>query len=224
LRAIGTYWPVGKLVEALLWDVAFYRHSGGGVTLSGGECTMFPGYMQDLLGRLKARDIHVAIETSGYFEWDVFSDKILPCLDLILFDLKIADRTACMRHTGRSNEKALENLHRLLARRSVQVHPRIPLIPGITDKRENLSAIVACLCEAGASSVSLLPYNPLGMPTYARLGKPMPDLPLGFMQLESERRVVEMVREIVKDIQTQKEQGRQAAQREAPHWTVEASP
>ena len=202
LRVIGTYWPVKKLVEALLRDAAFYRHSGGGVTLSGGECTMFPRYLQDLLWRLKARTVHVAIETSGYFEWDAFSDKIFPHLDLILFDLKIADRTACMSYTGRPNDKALENLRRLLAQGSVQVHPRIPLVPGITDTRENLTAIVACLCEAGARSVSLLPYNPLGMPMYARLGRPVPDLPLSFTQPEGERRVAEMFREIVKNKQT----------------------
>jgi pyruvate formate lyase activating enzyme len=214
---------VEKLAEVLLRDVAFYRQSGGGVTLSGGECTMFPGYVQDLLWRLKARNVHVAIETSGYFEWDAFSDKILPHLGLILFDLKIADRTACMSYTGRPNDKALENLHRLLTQSSVQVYPRIPLVPGITDTRENLTAIVACLCEAGARSVSLLPYNPLGMPMYARLGRPMPDLPLGFTQPECERRVVEMFREIVRDMQTQMEQGQQDAPKEGPHCTVEVS-
>ena len=199
LRAIGTYWPVEKLAEVLLRDAAFYRHSGGGVTLSGGECTIFPGYLQDLLRQLRAGNVHVAIETSGYFEWDAFSDKILPHLDLILFDFKIADRKACVRYTGWPNDKALENLRSLLAQSSVQVHPRIPLVPGITDTRENLTAAVACLCEAGARTVSLLPYNPLGMLMYARLGRPMPDLPLSFIQPECERRVAEMFLEIVKD-------------------------
>ena len=79
------------MTEILLRDISFYRHSGGGVTLSGGECTMYPDYLEALLQRLKANNIHTALETSGYFEYDVFSKKIFPYIDLIYYDIKIAD-------------------------------------------------------------------------------------------------------------------------------------
>ncbi len=197
LRTIGTYWPVEKLAETLLRDVAFYRHSGGGVTLSGGECTMFPGYVADLLRRLKARNIHVAIETSGYFEWKVFSCKVLPHLDMVLFDLKLADRAESIRYLGQSNETILNNLRRLLAQDTVAVRARTPLIPGITDRYGNLAAIVDFLRSAGAHNVSLLPYNPLGLAMYRRLGRHVPDLPSCFTPVAREQELFKMFRSII---------------------------
>ncbi len=197
LRMIGMYWPVEKLAEALLRDVAFYRHSAGGVTLSGGECTMFPSYVEDLLRRLKAHNIHVAIETSGFFEWKVFSRKILPHLDLVLFDLKLADSAASLRYLGQSNETILHNLRRLLSQDTVEVRVRTPLIPGITDSYGNLAAIVDFLRAAGAHNVSLLPYNPLGLAMYRRLGRHVPDLPSSFTAPEREQELFRIFRGII---------------------------
>ena len=197
LRMIGTYWPAEELADALMRDATFYRHSGGGATLSGGECTMFPGFVQDVLRRLKAHNIHAAIETSGYFEWKVFSRKILPHLDLVLFDLKLADRAESIRYLGQSNQTILHNLRRLLAQETVEVRLRIPLIPGITDRYGNLAAIVALLRAAGAHDASLLPYNPLGLAMYRRLGKHVPDLPSRFTAPEREHELLQMFRGII---------------------------
>ncbi len=199
LRAIGTYWPVNELAEALLRDVSFYRHSGGGVTLSGGECTMFPGYVADLLWQLKKRNVHVAIETSGYFNWEIFSHKILPRLNLVLFDLKLADREQSIRYLGQSNQTILTNLRRLLAQDVVEVQVRIPMIPGITDGCGNLAALVGILRAAGARSVSLLPYNPLGLAMYPRLGRTVPDLPADFNKPSREQELLDIFRRIVRE-------------------------
>jgi pyruvate formate lyase activating enzyme len=76
LRLIGAYYPVEVLTELLLRDLPFYRHSGGGVTLSGGEPTLYPDYLEPLLKRLKARGIHLTLETSGYFDYEPFKQKI----------------------------------------------------------------------------------------------------------------------------------------------------
>jgi len=189
LRLIGAWWPVEKLAQWLARDLPFYRHSGGGVTLSGGECTMFPDYIEALGRALQARGIHLALETSGYFDWDAFERQILPYLDLVLFDVKLL---------AGSNPAIRENLQRLLTQPAVEVRPRIPLIPGVTDSRESLAAIVDCLCRLGAREVSLLPYNPLGLAMYARLGKPTPALPQSFMTPEAERRVVETFRALIR--------------------------
>lgn len=197
LRLIGRYWPVESLVDLLLRDVAFYRHSGGGVTFSGGECTMFPDYLSAALERLKARQVHTAVETSGSFDYETFRDRLLPYLDLILFDVKLADTAASLRYLGHSNQRAFENLRRLLAEGGVEIHPRIPLIPGITDGEENLKTIVETLRGFGARDVELLPYNPLGLEMYSQLGRSVPDVPLGFPDPEREKEVVEMFRSTV---------------------------
>lgn len=198
LRKIGQFYPVDSLVEILMRDLPFYRHSGGGVTLSGGECTLYPNYLESLLKRLKARQIHLVLETCGYFSYDIFKQKILPYLDLIYYDIKIADSEIHQKYTGKTNRKILDNLYRLLQEKPAAVHPRIPLIPGITATSDNLAAIVDLLCEAGAENVSLLPYNPLGIEMAVSLGRIRPHLPERFMSPDEEKEIHDMFQMVLK--------------------------
>lgn len=197
LRRIGTFYPVETLAELLLRDLPFYRHSGGGVTLSGGECTLYPYYLESLLKILKARGVHVVLETSGDFEYVIFREKVLPFIDMIYYDVKFADSRAYRQYTGRSNQRIIENFLCLLREGGVTVHPRIPVIPGITATRENFSGIVGFLCEAGAENVSLLPYNPMGFEMAVSLGRPRSILPDGFMKREEEREVYNLFKMIL---------------------------
>lgn len=197
LRLIGQYYPVEDLVEILLRDLPFYRHSNGGVTLSGGECTLYPNYLGSLLKSLKARQIHLVLETNGYFNFDVFSRKILPYVDLVYFDVKIADPETHQKHTGKGNHKIFDNLTRLLREKPAAVQPRIPLVPGITTSRENLSSIVGLLREAGAKNISLLPYNPLGIEMAVSLGRSRPILPERFMTPDEEMTIHNTFRNII---------------------------
>ena len=199
LRPIGSYYPVEKLAGLLLRDYAFYRHSGGGVTLSGGECTLYPDYLESLLDLLKARAVHVALETSGDFDFVPFEEKILPHIDLLYFDLKIADPSVHRKVTGRSNTRILDNFRRLLAVQPKKVNARVPVVPGITATRENFAAIVDFLYETGADRVSLLPYNPLGMEMHGSLGRPKPCLPDGFMTPNQETEIRILFQGIIAD-------------------------
>ncbi len=199
LRLIGSYYPTETLCEILLRDLPFYRHSGGGVTLSGGECTVHPDYLERLLKLLKANGIHVTLETSGYFDYRAFRKKILPYVDLIYYDIKIADPQAHRRYIGKSNRKILANLHLLLQEKGVEVHPRVPLVPGVTATEENLSGILDVLCEIGARDVSLLPYNPLGIEIATSLGRPKPPLPEGFMKPDEEEEIVALFRKLLQE-------------------------
>jgi pyruvate formate lyase activating enzyme len=181
-------------------DVPFYRHSGGGVTLSGGECTLYPKYIESLLRKLKARQVHTVLETCGYFNFDSFSRRILPYIDLIYYDVKIADPRSHKKHTGKTNEKILDNLRRLLLEKTTVVCPRIPLIPDITATRDNLSAIVNLLVGAGAENVSLLPYNPMGIEMAVNLGRPRPHLPERFMSPDEEKEIHDTFQMVLKVI------------------------
>jgi pyruvate formate lyase activating enzyme len=201
LTTIGQYYPVDSLVEILMRDLPFYRHSGGGVTLSGGECTLYPNYLESLLENLKVRQVHIVLETCGYFNFEVFRRKILPYIDLIYYDVKIADAGMHRAYTGKANGKILGNLRRLLLEKPALVHPRIPLIPGITATEENLSAIVSLLVEAGAESVSLLPYNPMGIEMALKLGGAKPHLPERFMSPDEEKGIHDMFQMVLEDKQ-----------------------
>jgi pyruvate formate lyase activating enzyme len=174
LALIGQRLSVDEIVDVVMRDEPYYRHSGGGVTLSGGECTAFPEFAGELLAGLVSRGISAAIETCGEFFYPQFAQWILPHVDPILFDVKLADDEAHVRFTGRSNQRIWANLARLLALVPERVQPRIPLIPGVTATRENLAAVAARLAELGARSLTLLPYNPLGVTMAESLGRPAP--------------------------------------------------
>jgi len=171
---IGQRLSLDEIMDVVMRDEPYYRHSGGGVTLSGGECTAFPEFAGELLARLRGRGISAAIETCGEFSYPQFAQWILPHVDPILFDVKLADDEAHVRFTGRSNQRIWANLARLLALVPERVQPRIPLIPGVTATRENLAALAARLAELGARSLTLLPYNPLGVTMAESLGRPAP--------------------------------------------------
>ena len=197
LMLLGTYFPANTLAEILLRDLPFYRHSGGGVTLSGGECTIYPDYVESVLRSLKSRAIHVVLETAGYFEYDTFKQKILPYVDLIYYDIKIAESWAHNHYIGKPNQRIFDNFCRLIDEKSVEVHPRIPLVPGITATRENLSSIIDFLWKAGADNVSLLPYNPMGIEMAVSLGRPKTPVPNKFMKPDEQNEIYSLFSEII---------------------------
>jgi pyruvate formate lyase activating enzyme len=201
LRIIGRTYQVDELLSLLLRDEPFYRHSGGGVTFSGGECTLYPDYLAAIGTRLKAAGIHVAIQTSGMFAWRTFRERILPWVDLVFYDLKIVDPDVCRRVTGASSRTVLDNLIRLLEAKVV-VQPTVPLIPGITATPSNLSDLVAFLQQVGAPNIAPRPWNPLGIESYRQLGRvyPGPDLPERFLTPDEERRLLDLLRATMSEL------------------------
>lgn len=146
----------------------FFDHSGGGVTLTGGEVTCQLGFSRAVLAGCKARGIHTAIETNGACPWEDLR-QLLPYSDLVLYDLKLMDEAAQRRWTGASNRQVLENAARL---GGSNVEVRVPLIPGITDTDENLAAIFAFMGRVGLRRVALLPYNASSAAKYEWLDLP----------------------------------------------------
>lgn len=186
LALMGRPYTVDELVELLLRDEPYYRHSGGGVTFSGGECTLFPDYLEALARALRARGIHTTAQTCGEFASAVFIDRLLPHLDLICIDLKFANPALHLAHTGHDNQRILRNLTLLMEKAPERVQVRIPLVPGITATAENLAGLATCLRERGVRRVVLLPYNPLGRKMAAQLGRPEPATPERFMTREEQ--------------------------------------
>jgi pyruvate formate lyase activating enzyme len=175
-----------ELLERLLRDRVFYKVSGGGVTLSGGEPTLWPEYAGHLLRRLKQEGIQTALQTCGYFDYSAFKQEMLPWLDLIMYDLKLINAEHHLKWTGQDNQRIMENFTRLLDA-PVEMIPRIPLIPGFTTPEENLEGISSFLKDNGVRTCSLLPYNPLGLSKWENLGKNKPALPSSWMEKFQEK-------------------------------------
>lgn len=199
LRVVGKYYPPDALAEILLRDLPFYRHSGGGVTLSGGEATLYPDYLESLLALLKRSQVQVALQTCGFFDYAPFARQVLPYLDVIYYDIKVADPKVHRRHTGRDNRRILDNFRQLAKGSRVPVHARVPLVPGITDGRENLLAVAEVLRGSGAKDVMLLPYNPLGIEMATCLGRSSPPLPPTFMNPEDEKEIFDWFQRLLAD-------------------------
>jgi pyruvate formate lyase activating enzyme len=171
LRLIGRFYAVDELLEILLRDRTFYKVSGGGVTLSGGEPTLYLDYGAEILGRLKDLGIHTALQTNGCFLWEEFRQKLLPQVDLVMMDLKLADGKKHREYTGQDNSLIFANLRNFLEENPQRVFLRIPLIPGFTATSENLQALSQLLQELGVKRCSLLPYNPTWFHKAESIGK-----------------------------------------------------
>jgi pyruvate formate lyase activating enzyme len=135
-----------ELMETICNDKTFFDTSGGGVTFSGGEPLLYPQYLRDVCLLLKEHGVHCAVETSGYFEEDIFSLGLDSLIDLFLFDLKIMNANDHFKATGVLNELIHKNMRRL-AGMGKELWATIPLIPGYTLTEENLSAVAALLTE-----------------------------------------------------------------------------
>jgi pyruvate formate lyase activating enzyme len=179
---IGKYYSPGELIEILLADRVFYETSGGGVTFSGGEPTFHMSYVSAVTKSLKQSGIHVAMETSGAFKYDLFASAMLPYIDLVYFDLKLMDNRAYKHFVGGDNRLPLDNFRRLCNLNSVEVVATVPLIPGITTTHSNLRATARLIEEAGCRLWIVRPYNPGGISKRLRLGRrsgtDMPESPM----------------------------------------------
>ena len=171
LDLIGRPYMVDELVEILLRDRFFYETSNGGVTLSGGEPTVQMKFSGQLLKLLKKKGVHTAVQTCGYFSWSDFEKILLDNVDLILFDVKIADSVAHREVVGKKNDVIWDNLKRLAAQRPSDIVARIPLIPGYTANEENMTRIASRLYTLRIQSISLLPYNSYGLDKCEKVGR-----------------------------------------------------
>lgn len=166
----GKPYTVEEVLRVCLQDRDFYEESGGGVTLSGGEPLAQPDFAVELLQALKAHGLHTAIETTGFAPEETFA-RLLPFLDLYLFDCKQYDSEAHKGATGVSNDLIARNLKAAIDA-GKQVIIRIPVIPGFNDALEDAAGFCAHLKSLGAKDVNLLPFHQFGEKKYEFLSKP----------------------------------------------------
>jgi pyruvate formate lyase activating enzyme len=170
LEPFGRYYTVEEMFEFLKKDMPFYRSSGGGITIGGGEATWQPDFVLPLIKKCHDAGIHVAIDTCGYVS-DERGVQVLVDADLILFDIKGIDPEHHKENTGVSNELIWKNL-RLLGEIGKPVIIRLPIIPGYTDSEENLRLTAEKMREISSIiRVDILPVHQFGKVKYEQIGK-----------------------------------------------------
>lgn len=160
LRLVGEQMTPTSLMAILLRDKVYYQNSGGGVTFSGGEPTLYPKFMAEILQRCKQEKIHTTLETCGSFSFERWH-PLFTNIDLIYFDLKIIDREKHQSHTRFDNTRILENARQLKAHK-LPVEFRVTLVQGITDTDKNIHELIDFLKSIHAEQIHLLRYHNMG--------------------------------------------------------------
>ncbi len=174
----GRIVTVKDVLAELERDEPFYRNSGGGITLGGGEPCSQPEFARALLAECKSRGWHTCLDTSGYLSWDVL-ESLLEFTDLVLYDLKHMDPGKHELYTGVDNNLILENLDRAIDA-GKEVIVRVPLVPGVNDAPEDIDAFLKHVCSHNIKGLTFLPYHRLGTAKYNQLG-----LEYGLSDIES---------------------------------------
>jgi pyruvate formate lyase activating enzyme len=172
---IGEELGPDELIDEVSRDRPFYEDSGGGVTLSGGEPLLQIDPVEAFCSRCREEGLSVAVETCGAVPFDSFR-RILPLVDLFLYDVKAIDPSLHKAWTGSTNETILSNLEKL-GNSGAPVVPRVPIIPGYTARPSNLHQIAERL-EGSFPEVHILPYHRLGESKRDLIDSPQPSLDL----------------------------------------------
>jgi pyruvate formate lyase activating enzyme len=168
---MGRYATVDEIMNEILRDKRFYKKSGGGITLSGGEPTAQADFALALLEKCKSAGLHTAIETCGYSPWPTV-ERFMEFTDLFLFDIKCMNPERHRESVGRSNDLILENAARIAKSKPIRI--RVPVIPGFNDNPDEILAIARFAKDnLGNCAVDLLPYNRMGESKYDRLSRPL---------------------------------------------------
>ena len=194
LYICGRDYTVGEVMKIVRRDVPFYKESGGGVTLSGGECLGQADFALELLRALKAEGIHTAVDTTGYVPW-LKLEPIVEYTDLFLYDLKHMDSARHKTVTGVPNGIILENARRIAAAGG-KMQIRIPVIPGFNNGQANIRKTGEFCCGLGdaVTLVQLLPYHNMGNMKYFRLddhAKVMEAAPPSDEEMQHHKKVLE---------------------------------
>ena len=169
----STTMTVAEVMAVVERDRAFYEQSGGGVTFSGGEPTAQPEFLAALLEACKAAGFHTAIETTGFVEWDVLQ-RLLPLVDLVLYDMKALDSSRHEELTGQSNESIRANLERIAGAGTPPLEIHVPVIPGHNDSDVYFEELASYLDGIGVRRIAFLPFHKLGSHEYDEMGMQYP--------------------------------------------------
>jgi len=196
----GTNMTAEEVINEIKKDEIFYFHSGGGVTLSGGEPFMQADFTNAILSECRELGINTAIESCVYADYSTI-ERVLPRLDLFYADLKIMDDKLHIKYTGVSNKTILENMRRIAASFKGKLRIRIPLVPTINIDEEQIKAAagfcqsIFSLKNSSLEFAEFLPYHRLGIESYRKLKR---EYSLGHI-MPPERDAIERVKGIFRE-------------------------
>ena len=174
LKAVATEMTAEEVIDVVLQDKGFYEHTGGGMTISGGEMLMQADFAEELIKLAAENDIGVCLDTSGFGNGDRLMELArYENVTNILYDMKSIDDDVHRKYVGQSNALILENLKRLASDPQTidKIQMRMPLMHGINDTCDIIEKTAQFYKENGITHLTLLPYHNLGMNKRRNLGE-----------------------------------------------------
>ncbi len=169
-KIVGRDVTVGEIIDIIERDRIYYRRSGGGLTLSGGESLTQPDFAVALLKAAKGRGINTAMESTGFADFSVIS-RYLPYLDLYLMDVKHMNSAKHKEFTSQPNELILENAKKITDA-GTRLIVRTPVIPTFNATKEEIAQIAKFASSLkGVTEMHILPYHRIGTDKYVGLGR-----------------------------------------------------
>ncbi|MDY3927793.1 MAG: glycyl-radical enzyme activating protein [Clostridia bacterium] len=168
-KIVGRDVTVKEVMDEVIKDMPYYKRSGGGMTLSGGESLLQPEFATALLRAAHDYGINTAIETTGFAPFETV-ERYLENLDYVLMDIKHINEEKHKEFCGQSNKLVLENA-RKIKEWGANLTIRVPVIPGFNNTKEEISDIARFAKSLGVEHLHLLPYHRMGEDKYAGLGR-----------------------------------------------------
>lgn len=166
---MGKTYTVEEIVEKILRYKNYIVSSGGGVTLSGGEPLLQQDFVIALFEQIRKYNISTCIDTSGMFNITDKIERIINLTDIFLLDIKSINDEVCKWLTGFSNELELK-FAKHISEKNKRIWIRQVLVPGITDKKEDLIKLREFLKTIKVEKFEFLPYHNLGKYKWEKLG------------------------------------------------------
>ena len=172
LGIFGQIMTVNEVLDEVEKDASFYRNTGGGITMSGGEVMMQADFAAACLQEAHNRGINTAIETASHMPWSSL-EKVLPHVDTMLHDLKLMNSERHKKWTGVGNERILENFKKAYETfPDIDFIARTPLIPGVNANEDHVRSVLEFIKPyKNVIDYELLPYHRFGLAKYGLLGE-----------------------------------------------------
>ena len=134
-----------------------------GITVSGGECTRWPGFLRELLTLAKAEGLGTLLDSNGSYDFST-DPELMAVTDGVMLDVKAWSPQEHLTVTGRDNRTVLKNL-RWLAENGKLTEVRTVIVPGLFDCAQTVENVSRLLAEtrSTATRYKIIRYRPMGV-------------------------------------------------------------
>lgn len=135
-----------------------------GVTISGGECTLYHEFIKELFEICKKNNLHTLIDSNGTLDFEKYSE-LLSVTDGVMLDVKAYNDEEHKNVTGMTNTMVLKNAT-YLAGLGKLYEVRTVVVPDLFDTKEtikNTARLLEKYLKIADIRYKIIAYRPIGV-------------------------------------------------------------